>query len=410
MWNKNLGVKEGISTCAGLVVVGLILHLFTDGVDWRLLAWPVNLWLSITYVGILILLYLLRTKLQFVRWAMSYKAAVPALVTVVLLTVVMGLSVQVADYANLSDVPALNRMLSSWPFVLAYVWMTSIVGLVSIKKLCHFRVGQIPSLLNHLGLFVALVAGVLGSADMERLTMNVRIGQPEWRAVDSHGRLYELPLAVELKNFSIDEYPPKLMLIDNATGNALPVGNPEHLLLEDSVRTGQLAGWNIEVAEVMETAAAVSASDTVKYAEWPTTGATSAAYVKALSSDGAKVAEGWVSCGSFMFPYQALRLDSVSSLVMPEREPRRFASEVVIYTESGKIIESTVEVNSPVEVEGWKIYQYSYDEGKGRWSDVSVFELVTDPWLPVVYAGIVMMMLGAVCMFVLAQRNNKETI
>ena len=28
-------------------------------------------------------------------------------------------------------------------------------------------------------------------------------------------------------------------------------------------------------------------------------------------------------------------------------------------------------------------------------------------WLPVVYVGIVMMMLGAVCMFVTAQKNNK---
>lgn len=70
----------------------------------------------------------------------------------------------------------------------------------------------------------------LGSADMKRLTMNTRVGQAEWRATDTNGQLTELPLAIELKNFSIEEYPPKLMLIDNATGRALPDNAPAHLL------------------------------------------------------------------------------------------------------------------------------------------------------------------------------------
>ena len=69
---------------------------------------------------------------------------------------------------------------------------------------------------------------------------------------------------------------------------------------------------------------------------------------------------------------------------MPEREPQRFVSEVKIYTQEGTITGGTIEVNRPMEIEGWKIYQLSYDETKGRWSDISVFELVRDPWLPVV--------------------------
>lgn len=91
---------------------------------------------------------------------------------------------------------------------------------------------------------------------------------------------------------------------------------------------------------------------------------------------------------------------------MPDREPRRFSSDVVIYTESGKKQEKTIEVNKPADIENWKIYQLSYDESKGRWSDISVFELVLDPWLPAVYVGIIMMMFGAVCMFVTAQKKN----
>ena len=236
--------------------------------------------------------------------------------------------------------------------------------------------------------------------------MNTRIGQTEWRATDINGNLHELPLAIELKDFSIDEYPPKLMLIDNSTGKALPYDKPEHLLLEDGVNSGKLSEWKFEILDRIEMAASVSGEDTVRYVEWPSTGATYAVNVKAVSCDGKRTASSWVSCGSFLFPYQALRLDSICSLVMPDREPRRFSSDVVIYTESGKKQEKTIEVNKPADIENWKIYQLSYDESKGRWSDISVFELVLDPWLPAVYVGIIMMMFGAVCMFVTAQKKN----
>ena len=42
------------------------------------------------------------------------------------------------------------------------------------------------------------------------------------------------------------------------------------------------------------------------------------------------------------------------------------------------------------------MYQLSYDEKFGKWSKLSVIELVRDPWLPVVYTGIFMMIIGAV--------------
>lgn len=407
MWNNTWGIKEGIMTCGGLIAIGLVLHLFTGAVDWNNFAWPFNIYILVIYAIILIMLFILRKKLYFVRWAMTYNAAVPSLIAVVFMTFVMGVIKQVSSSA-MGDVSIFNRMLSFWPFILVYLWMTSIVGLVSIKHLASFRITGIPFLLNHFGLFVALVAATLGSADVQRLTMNTRIGQTEWRATDADGRLHELPLAIELVNFSIDEYPPKLMLIDNSTGNALPFDSPEHLMLEDGIKTGRLSGWNIEILDKIELAALVPGQDTVKYVEWPSTGATSAANVRVISADGRTVAGGWVSCGSFLFPYQALRLDSMCSMVMPDREPRRYSSDVIIYTESGTKCNATIEVNKPAEIEGWKIYQLSYDETKGRWSDISVFELVSDPWLPAVYVGIIMMMLGAVCMFITAQRKNNK--
>ena len=171
---------------------------------------------------------------------------------------------------------------------------------------------------------------------------------------------------------------------------------------------GNLQGWKVEVTRSLPMAACVMGQDTVNFVEFHSEGATTALYVKARNELTGRQKEGWVSCGSYIFPYISLQLDDAVSMVMPEREPQRFASEVKIYTQGGTITEGTIEVNRPMEIEGWKIYQLSYDETKGRWSDVSVFELVRDPWLPVVYAGIIMMMAGAVCLFVSAQKRKEE--
>jgi len=50
-------------------------------------------------------------------------------------------------------------------------------------------------------------------------------------------------------------------------------------------------------------------------------------------------------------------------------------------------------------IKGWKIYQVSYDQSKGKWSSLSILEAVNDPWLPAVYTGFFMMMAGAVLLF-----------
>ena len=70
-----------------------------------------------------------------------------------------------------------------------------------------------------------------------------------------------------------------------------------------------------------------------------------------------------------------------------------------ILTKTGKNIGATVDVNKPVEVDGWKIYQYGYDPSMGAQSNTSILELVSDPWLPYVYLGIYMLIAGAVGMF-----------
>lgn len=412
MWKKPWGYREGATIAAGLLLTGILLQGSVGKIDWNLLSCPVNIILLIVYIIVLAMVSGLSGRIYLFRWLGSYAAAVTSLSAVVVMTVIMGLIRQTASQTvrGADDWLGFSQMLSAWPFVLLFTWLITVLGLTTFRHLYPFRWRNIPFLLNHLGLFVAVVTAVLGNADLQRLKMTTVVGRAEWRAYDEAGQQLELPLAIELQHFTIDEYPPKLMLIDNGTGKVWPEGKPEHLLLEAGEQKGQLADWDIRVVRQMAESARVATEDTVKFVAFHSMGATYAVYVEVVNVHTGVRQEGWVSCGSFLFPYKALQLDEQVSLVMPEREPQRFASEVKLYTQSGRKLAAVIEVNRPLTVEGWKVYQLSYDESKGKWSDISIFELVRDPWLPLVYIGIWMLIAGAVWMFVTASKRKEEQV
>lgn len=372
----------------------------------------------------------------------TMQAAIPAIAAAAILTLIMGVTKQVAEGKRPMDPVGLTKMLSFWPFILVYVWMTAIVGEVTINQIVRFSWRRFPTLVSHVGLFLILTCGTLGSADMLRVKMYCETGQPEWRGLDAFNNVHQLPVAIQLEKFTIDEYPPKLMLIDK-TGRPLPQDKPENLLVDNGMKSGQLLDCKIDILKRIDNAVPVMLSKMIGkmpegmmgnirmdslgqarnkdgYIASDASGSACALLVRVTrgvnangSSDSnlikgqKQVVTGWITSGSYLFPYQALRLKDGRMLAMPNREPRRFASLVNIYTQSGQNIQTEIEVNKPFTIEGWKIYQLSYNEQMGKWSNLSVFELVTDPWLPVVYIGIFMLLIGAVGMFLTASRKKE---
>lgn len=289
MWTKPYSLREGFAVGGGLILTGLMLQLSIGPVSWDVFAFPVNVIALVVLIVLCFGLWLLGHKVYALRFIGTYRAAVPALFFAVLLTILMGLTRQNAN-PDATDPLGITYMLGQWSFVLTYLYIVVILTQVVLNRLSHFRWRtDIPFMLNHLGLLIAIVAATLGNADMQRLKMITAIGEPEWRAIDQQGNIRELPLAIDLKRFIMETY-------DDGT-------------------------------------------------------------------------------------------------------PKRFASDIQILTKSGKNIMTTVDVNSPAEVDGWKIYQFGYDTQMGEKSQTSILELVRDTWLPIVYAGIYMMLLGAVLMF-----------
>jgi len=442
MWNKPYTLKEGTAIVAGLLVTGGLLQVTLGPLEWGLFAWPANFITLILFVFLLIVAYLLRKRSYFCLFMSTMQAAIPAIAAAAILTLIMGVTKQVAEGKRPMDPLGLTKMLSFWPFILVYVWMTAIVGEVTINQIARFSWRRFPTLVSHVGLFLILTCGTLGSADMLRVKMYCETGQPEWRGLDAFNNVHQLPVAIQLEKFTIDEYPPKLMLIDK-TGRPLPQDKPENLLVDNGMKSGQLLDCKIDILKRIDNAVPVMLSKMIGkmpegmmgnirmdslgqarnkdgYIASDASGSACALLVRVTrgvnangSSDSnlikgqKQVVTGWITSGSYLFPYQALRLKDGRMLAMPNREPRRFASLVNIYTQSGQNIQTEIEVNKPFTIEGWKIYQLSYNEQMGKWSNLSVFELVTDPWLPVVYIGIFMLLIGAVGMFLTASRKKE---
>jgi len=201
MWTKPWTMKEGFLIGGGLIVAGLMLELSVGQVVWDTFSWPVNGIVLAVFVALIITMHLLRKKVYVFRFLSTYYAAIPVMCYAVVLTVIMGLTRQTVNGTWI------NNMLTFWPFVLTYVYMAVIVGLVVLKSGVQLKSpSKIVAALFHLGLFITMTTATLGNADMQRMKMITAIGEVEWRAIDGQGRVKEMPLAIELKKFIMETY------------------------------------------------------------------------------------------------------------------------------------------------------------------------------------------------------------
>ena len=293
MWSKPWKLAEGFAIGAGVICVGMMLELSVGSIDWNAFAWPANIIALCVLLAIIIVFHLARKRVYAFRFLSTYAAAIPTLCYAVVLTMIMGMTHQTVDGSWIND------MLTFWPFVLIYVLLTIVLGATILRRVSSLKAWRdIPFLLNHGGLFIALTTATLGNPDLQRLRMIVGVGDTEWRAIDANNIIVEPPLAIHLNEFIMEEY-----------------------------------------------------------------------------DDGS---------------------------------PKRFASDVEIYTKSENKYRGIIDVNKPMKVEGWKIYQYGYDNAMGKYSEYSIFEMVNDPWLVAVYTGIWLMVAGAICMMILGSKTSER--
>jgi hypothetical protein len=278
---------------------------------------------------------------------------------------------------------------ASSPFV--FLYLALLMSLSTSVAAGFARPRRPVFILNHFGLFLVLVGLGLGAADRGSHFMTVSEGHVEWRADGEGPELLELPVAVRLDDFDMEEYPANLALIDRATGTPLPEGRPVFYGL-DGTGSQRLPGWELEILEFLPRAAPVGGG---MFARAVMKASAQAALVRARQVGGGGTAEGWLSPGNAMVPPSFLLLGEDRVLVMTGPEPRRFVSRIKVFTREGLEVEREVEVNSPLTAGSWRVYQHGYDTDAGPMSVWSRFLLVEDRWRSVSRTGFLMWLLGS---------------
>lgn len=406
---------RGVTICLTLFIIGILLQFCIGPLNLSQFKHPTNIILSIIYVGILFLLTYIGKKNSYIDWFSKFEAAFTSCGMFLIILIIMGTTRQETLTETIKNGSqcyqwdlGLHRMTTSWIFVLQFFYFMSILGMVSIKKLIHFKWKNLFFLLNHLGLFIALFSGVFGSSDIQRVRIQTKMLEPEWKGTNNKNETVKLPIKIELKQFKITQYPPKLFIISNNTWEIQSLNKQESILIDKLPKKFKFLEWKIEATKFLPMAKLKSTNhkENINFISFDSIGATSAIYIKAHNKTISK--EGWISCGNYLSPPKILTLNQDYSIIMPELEPKQFSSLVNLYQKNKKTIKTTIKVNKPVSVAGWKIYQLSYDKSMGRWSNMSIFEVVKDPWLPCVYVGISMMLMGAVGLFLTANKKKKN--
>ena len=390
---QKLGYNQTFYLSIILFCVGTSLEVLGITFSYDFLSWPNNAILGISLVVLLTTFFFLFRKSLLVKWLGGAKVTIVSLLFLGVLTMIMGILPQMPEASpGFVSKVGFNRVTSSWAFIFSMLLFIINLWFGTLKKLIPFQLKNFGFFLNHSGLFVAVMAGFLGVGDLQRLTMQLHEGETNWVAVNDKGMQLELPVAMTLNDFAIDQYQPKFGLANNETGKLFPGMKPQLTLIEEVGVKSTIADWKIEVTDYLP--------DAMPYGEdfhqFNDEGSAPAAQVKVIHTSTGEVKSGWISSGSFMSMPASLELDSTYSVVMTAPEPKKFSSDVMIYEQGGEKLQTVLEVNKPVSIAGWDIYQLSYDERFGKWSRSSTVELVRDPWIVVVYIGIYMMLAGAI--------------
>lgn len=392
MWNGNWGYKESVLMVTCIFIMGVILS-FTLDLKVTALAWPSNLISVLIMIVLVILVRIFIPTSSYFKWLSGRANAIVAIGAYLFLVILMGVFPQEPNYVkSVLFRSGFSHLLSSHQFLFVQIYLLFSLAMVIARRFSLSSFKEVAFAVNHLGLWITLMAIGLGAGDIQMLRMNVGKNAPVFESIAKDGSpVGDIGIALQLMDFNIDFYSPKAYIIDRFSGDLIP--DLASLELEVN-KQADLLDWHVSVDSVLASSVEVEQTFRPFYNQ----GAAPAALLTVTNHKTDEVISGWVSCGSYMYPPRALQLDDDCLLIMAEPEAKSYESSIKVFSQSGEIFEDKLTVGHPISVDGWKIYQTSYDTDKGKWSEYSVVELVRDPWIDLVYLGFILLIIGALMM------------
>ncbi len=398
------GYRQGFLISLFIIITGFGLDLVSGGRGVALPSWPMNLFVVLSFAFLLIFTHIYYRDLTAVKWLSRVPASVSSIILFTLLTLIMGMTKQNnPESSAFMKMTGLDHVRSSYVFMLSGLYLLTTLGLVILRRITPIKYRNIGFTLNHLGLWIIVMAGSLGSGDLQRLNVYVNENESVWYGFKQNKQPYKLPFTIELLDFDIVEFPPKLAIVENQTMK-FPEKEVNNMILLENGLTTTMSGWKVTVDTLYLTAMIDSSG---RYIPSDDTLSFPAAKIRAENATNGEVREGWISSGNIMTRPGLLLLDNTYSLAMARPEAKEYSSKIVIEQE-GKTDTARLFVNKPVKVSGWNLYQLSYDERMGKWSKLSVIEAIRDPWLPFIYIGIFMVIAGSLYLFTIGKTPKEN--
>ncbi|MDD3860058.1 MAG: cytochrome c biogenesis protein ResB [Bacteroidales bacterium] len=310
----------------------------------------------------------------------------------------MAIYPQTGQISNILDKLGFSNIILSWIYAISVLYLLLSLGTITVKRIVPFKTKNLFFFLNHFGLWIVLAFGNLSQADKVSISITVPEAETIWYGYDKKNNYVEPDFAIELTKFTIEFYPPKLGLIDNI-GNLL---NPKIYQPREIIKAHSLNIINNDVYVIDLIENAIVINDSIRRVA----GLPEKTYVAVLQINTDTI---YLQNGTEFSPPVFYEIDQNYKLVILNPEPKYFGSEIKLYTKSGitnKI--HKIEVNKPLEIGNWKVYQTSYFKTPEFKGYVSVFTAVFDPWLNATYCGIALMFIGAISLIFKRKISKKE--
>ena len=378
--------KIGFLIPVCLIAIGLLLQITCGNFPLHFFDFPTNLIVISEVFIIVILMHIFLKKYNAIKFLSSGYSALSALSFFTLCIIAMVLIPQNHNSNGLSSMLGLNDIINSWFYALSILFLLISLGLITVKRLFPFNIRNSFFFLNHFGLWIVLAFGNLGQADKTNIQITIPEGELIWYGYDKNNEYFEPDFAIELTEFIIDFYPPKLAL----TNNKGEIVNPKIFQPTDLVKNERISVLDTDIVVVDILKNAITTKDTVLRVM----GLPEKTYVAILKINGEEV---FIQNGTSFQPPVFANLNNQYNLTILNPEPKYFGSDIRLFTKSGISNQKhLIEVNKPLKIESWTIYQTSYFKSPEYKSYISVFTAVYDPWLKIVYIGFFMMFVGAI--------------
>lgn len=194
-----------------LLLLSVVIQCAFGNFPFAFFAFPLDALIALLWIAGMVYAYQENRSSQFVQMWLSPQCTYWTLGWLIAGSLVIGLFPQLsaAEAAERSGLLArlgCYHFTTSWIFVVGLFALLTHLGMITLRR--GFRPGRNRwrFVLNHAGLWLALFAGVVGSAEEQTLRIPVFRDRPNNEAVSEEGAKIYLPKELQLNDFTVEHY------------------------------------------------------------------------------------------------------------------------------------------------------------------------------------------------------------